>query len=506
MDIHDKLLKPVIETKYLTAENAWRYRSILRFFYLQYEKIKYWLYKEEVYEELKKHKLFQDYTLEQCKQDLDMLVEWGNLIPVQDTSKAATVEEFRNKQFRYQLSEYSVEIERLTIKLENIFVEGASLEPTLFERIKNEVLKFSSMPEEDVKVVGLWWRDLNTDFKRLNQNYQDYIRSFYSQKAEELMRTQEFIAYKDAVIDYLREFVKELQKNYYLIEDTLKNLSDWQVKKVLAKVYEYQQSIPRLDNEVTPQQLQENIEGRWQNFRNWFLGDAHSESEAVKLLEITNEIIRKITRFAAQIIESRNSAANRKEEYKKLCAMFLACQDLDEAHKLSSLAFGLFHTRHLKGNILRETDSINSGVFAEAAAQVVIKPRVRTYREKSKPTAIEDKSERKKKLLAQYIEKRQKEREVMSRYIEGGMIDLARLPRIPAHVRLTLLKWIGEATAANNIGKTEEGRRFRLLLPTNGERILLHCEDGNLEMPAYKIVFQDLEEKESKEELFESIL
>lgn len=58
------------------------------------------------------------------------------------------IEEFRNKQFRYQLSEYSVEIERMTIKLENIFVEGASLEPTLFERIKDEVLKFASMEKK----------------------------------------------------------------------------------------------------------------------------------------------------------------------------------------------------------------------------------------------------------------------------------------------------------------------------------------------------------------------
>ena len=41
------------------------------------------------------------------------------------------IEEFKNKKFRYQMSEYSVEIERLVIRLENLFVEGASLEPTL---------------------------------------------------------------------------------------------------------------------------------------------------------------------------------------------------------------------------------------------------------------------------------------------------------------------------------------------------------------------------------------
>ena len=74
MQITDKLLKPVIESKYLTVENADRYRSIIRFFYLKYEKLQYWIYQEEVYEELKSHDYFSDYTMEQCQQDLAALV------------------------------------------------------------------------------------------------------------------------------------------------------------------------------------------------------------------------------------------------------------------------------------------------------------------------------------------------------------------------------------------------------------------------------------------------
>ncbi|MBZ4646088.1 MAG: hypothetical protein JG777_1577 [Clostridia bacterium] len=490
MEINTKLTKPITETKYLAAENSWRYRPILRFFYLQYEKIKYWMYKEEVYEELKKHEIFKEYTIDQCKQDLDVLVEWGNLIPVQDTSKAATVEEFKNKQFRYQLSEYSVEIERMTIKLENLFVEGASLEPTLFERIKDEIMKLNSMVNADVKIVGAWWRDLNTDFKRLNQNYQDYIRSFHSLKAEELMKTREFIAYKDAIIEYLREFVKELQKTSYTIEEMLKNLQDDTVKKVLSKVLEYEKSIPRIDMEIPQDDLYENIQGRWINFRNWFLGTGTSESEVVKLFEITNEIIRKITRFASQIVESRNSAANRKEEYKKLCEMFLACKDMDEAHKLSSLAFGIFNTRHIKGDITRQTDSINSGVFDEEPFVIEVKPRVRNYREKSSRNPIVDKTERKQKLLEQYIWTREKEQEVMASYIDQSHIEFSKLPKIQSHVRTTLLKWVGKAIASPyHTAKTEDGRIFKLILPKKGERCILQCEDGNLEMPAYIIEF-----------------
>ncbi|WDU82077.1 DUF2397 family protein [Caloramator sp. Dgby_cultured_2] len=53
MEINAKLQKQIDEVRYLTAENASRYRVIMRFFYLQYERMKYWLYKEDVFEELK---------------------------------------------------------------------------------------------------------------------------------------------------------------------------------------------------------------------------------------------------------------------------------------------------------------------------------------------------------------------------------------------------------------------------------------------------------------------
>lgn len=57
-----------------------------------------------------------------------MLTEWKNLNTIQDTRKVSSIEEFKNKKFRYQMSEYSVEIERLVLRLENLLIEGASLD------------------------------------------------------------------------------------------------------------------------------------------------------------------------------------------------------------------------------------------------------------------------------------------------------------------------------------------------------------------------------------------
>ena len=156
---------------------------------------------------------FAEYKLEQCQQDLAMLVEWKNLNTIQDTRKVSSIEEFKNKKFRYQMSEYSVEIERLVLRLENLFIEGASLEPTLLERIRINISRFPQMADEDLNKVYTWWNDLNNDFVRLNQNYQDYIRDLNSVKAEEMMHTKEFLVFKDRLVEYLRNFIKGLQRN-----------------------------------------------------------------------------------------------------------------------------------------------------------------------------------------------------------------------------------------------------------------------------------------------------
>lgn len=491
MILESSLMKPITETKYLTADNFTRYRAILRYFYIQYEKIRYWLYKEDILEALNASPYFAKYTIEQCQNDLDALVEWGNLVPVQDTSRAATIEEFKNKQFRYQLSEYAVEIERLTIKLENLYVEGASLEPSLFERIRDAVSKIAQMSNAEPKIVGSWWNDLHTDFKRLNQNYQDYVRSFYSKKTEELLKSREFILYKDNLIEYLRDFVKGLQKNAYYIEEAIKNTHQDKIDIILEKAFLHEKSIPRMDTDVSFDAIRDNVNGKWQSIRDWFVGTANRGSEAAKIYDITNEIIRKITRFATQIAETRSSAANRREEYRKLCEMFLSCDDIREAHKLSAVAFGLTNTRHLRAALERSTESITSSVYDEEPVQIEIKPKIRTFREKSSRPPIDFKTEQKQMLKEEYLNRLEKEKQIMTNYIEGDQIEIENLPVVRQYIRNTLLKWIGKASSApNKTGKTEDGRVFELFVPLRGKRCLLKSDDGDLEMPAYILKFE----------------
>ena len=492
MQVSDKLIRPLTEAKYLNADNVSRYRCIMRIFFENYEKLRYWMYQEDIYGEMIKDPFFADYRPEQCQQDLAMLVEWKNLNTIQDTRKVASIEEFKNKKYRYQMSEYSVEIERLVLRLENLFIEGASLEPTLLERIRREIERFPEMAEVDGNEVYTWWTDLNNDFVRLNQNYQDYIRDLNSVKAEEMMHTKEFLVFKDRLIEYLRSFIKGLQRNVGVIEESLRSQKEEVRETVFGKIIEYELLIPRMEVEISRPMIEEKIRGRFQSIYNWFVGAEGAENEAGKLFDATNEIIRRITRYAAQLSEKNALGANRKEEYKKAAELFLRCNDLSEAHKMSAMVFGIERPWHLAGDLIRETDSMNQGVYEEAPLQLTLKPRVRIYREKSKRSGIRESAEQKQETRRKLLQKQKEEMQKLQQLEKKGRIDFAELPVLEPRIREILLKWLSDAMEdADFTARTDDGRRYVLDRTHAGEKCVVHCEDGNFTMPRMAIVFQE---------------
>ena len=77
-------LGSIEETSYLSAPSAAQYRAIMRVFYREYEKMHFQLYKEDVLKQLRQDPDFADYGMDQLKGDLEALVRWKNLTPIQD--------------------------------------------------------------------------------------------------------------------------------------------------------------------------------------------------------------------------------------------------------------------------------------------------------------------------------------------------------------------------------------------------------------------------------------
>jgi len=488
----DIRLKTISEATYLTTDNAWRYRAILYYFYIEHEKMRQYLFPEDVFRYLKENPYFQEYTEEQLHSDLKQLVDWKNLIPRQETGRVMTIDDFKRKKFRYQCTPYTIEIERMVKKLHELGESfGGSLESTLFDRLLQALRYFDLEADKDnASELNQAWDDVYTYFKKIGQNASDYIAYLKSEKVEERMMTEAFLIYKDAFASYLREFMLGLQHASYNIEALLKDMTAQRFAVTAGKIADYQMNIPRLDDRVDHGQLVERYHDQWQSLNEWFLGAAQRQSELSSLENETTDTIRRITRFAQRLGERQQNARSRYRDYLHLAGWFQGITDSKDAHELSAILFGSAHTRHIYAEI-PESEDMYREVWDDAPTVFIVKPRVNTYREKTKPGAVISRTEEKQAMRELYIRGKEQEQQLMESIIKDQRIVIAELPVQHPFIRKTLLSWIGKCmVSAELTGKTETGQRIRLSKRSD-EMIILQCQDGDLRMPDFVIeVFQ----------------
>ncbi len=483
MEIYEKLTKQIVETKYLSAENSYRYRPIMRLFYKKYEQLEYWLYKEDVYRELKENELFTMYTIEECERDLETLTEWLSLRKMQDTKKANSIEEFKNKKFRYQLTEYATEIERLTISLEEMEIKTASLEPKLFDRLRISITKLETAPsflEEDAFEL---WENINDDFTKLNQNYQDFLKKFNEPKSEELLQSVLFLQFKGEITKYLREFIRGYQKNIHSIRASIAKIDDIRVEEFLEKVSSYYKNTPILNQEFDFQKLKETNLEKINNIFKWFIGTRMTPSEGDKLMSTTDSIIVKITKYASSLIELRGNMTNRKEEYKHLCKWFDKLESIEECHKYASVIFGIESVRHFTGNSNLNTEVIVN-TYDIPSIEICLSSRTKMRKEKILVEPIVDKTAMKKQLLEEYRKTNEKNKEILRNLVKNrkitltGSISLSKVER----------RYIEQLLANRNKKETTFGLAYHVLKKEGMCQII--CEDGTFYMESLEIEFE----------------
>ena len=110
-----------------------------------------------------------------------------------------------------------------------------------------------------------------------------------------MRHTKKFLVFKDRLVEYLRSFVKGLQRNVGVIEENLRVQKEevWEI--IFEKIINYELLIPRMEvEEITRPMIEQKIRGRFQSIYNWFVGAEGNKNEAGKLFDATNEIIRRI--------------------------------------------------------------------------------------------------------------------------------------------------------------------------------------------------------------------
>lgn len=479
-----KELNQIDEVKYLSQENTPRYRQIMKFLFSKYEEAEYWLYKEEIYEAIKDN--IDNYTEDECERDLEFLLNNGSITKLQDTKNINTINDFKFHNFRYQMTDKAVIIERMTIELEEIEVKVASLEPRLFERINNLIKKLVDIYNLDENQIYALWIDINNDFKSLNEHYQDFLKKFHEAKTEELLQSEAFLEFKSSVINYINDFINSYIKNSTSIKNYLLEIDEYKTKYLMDSLISHQKKAPKISPEFDYEKLRKVNYGKWLSLTKWFIAGT-TPSEGERLLEATQHIIQKIYKYASSLIELHGNMINRKEEYKHICKLFDEFIDVNDAHKLSSSVFGVFVCNHYKMSSMINTDSLIKS-YDVPSLEIPIDALNKEYKFKPTTAVIIDKTREKEKLLEEIKIMENNRKMKIYNLIKNGKIELSDKIELDEIERRYVLDLI-EKYKGKTIKESEFGYSY-YITNIQPETCKIYSPDGIFELRKRTIIIE----------------
>lgn len=480
------------QVAYLNADNVERYRRIMHFCFQQNQHLNSLLYKSDILEGVRKEGL-DDYTSEQLELDLSALVEWGNLSAHQEMSVPKTIEEFKNKFFRYQVTNIGIAVEKLINFLPSEDKNTGDLDAHMFERFLEALKKVNSTSGQQLLDS---WDDLLVRFNTISDNATGYITYLTSSKMEELMKTTEFLPYKTKFVQYLREFIRKMQQTITIIREALNNVSDDKINEIIS--LQVARESKRLNFEVQNEtELKNQVLETFSSIRQWFVDQDRRPSEYTNLIEQTNEAISKITSIIQTITESNQQHRSRSKDYQKIAQWF---QNLDEdvqtesetfdtANKLSSILFGFNNTRHVQTTAMEIPNQLDDlWSLSVPAADLTSKSRKNRARSASKPFKLE--SEKQKAIQERYMAQIKHNQDMWSKYMINNQLDLSKQDKLPQEMRHDLIRYLSRSLMVNSHQvRTKMGWILMIQVKTN-ESVTIDFGDGILTMPnaVYKLV------------------
>ena len=290
---------------------------------------------------------------------LEQLHDWGNLERSHDHVDAATVEEFYRVKWLYQLSNRGEAAERALETFEESLRQPGELQT---EGLRAIIAYLKSirrlLSEEGVTPDHADYGKLHQQFRGLNDRFEEFTvqaQRFmqFLQNTIELheLTEEDFVDYKDRLIDYLQRFVNELITSAAEIEGLIEALERCDVRQFFPGIAQRARA-DALDAD-DPEKLAaecEKLGGRWDGLRRWFIGEGAARSQAETLRARAREAIPSLLVALQSFHDRRESGSDRRRDWMQLARWFAEVPDDRSAHRLWRVGFGLGPARHLRIN------------------------------------------------------------------------------------------------------------------------------------------------------------
>tara|TARA_R100000027_G_scaffold32919_1_gene24124 strand:+ start:1706 stop:2965 length:1260 start_codon:yes stop_codon:yes gene_type:complete len=195
------------------------------------------------------------------------------------------------------------------------------------------------------------------------------------------LSVDDFLKYKEMLIDYLERFIGELVTATNQIAIKL-NRFEPALMELAFDGLTRRELIDALDpTEVLRKERRMAWQRRWQGLRRWFLGDAGKSSQAEILRQKARSAIPALLATLANINDRRSTRSDRATDWKTLAGWFAEADTEDDLHRLWRTAFSLSPSRHYMINSetldRREEHPVPAKTSWLEAEPVWITPRLR---------------------------------------------------------------------------------------------------------------------------------
>lgn len=378
-------LRQVSVFSHLNVEKAPMYRAILRVFMEAKASFTLHLRPADVRSALRNTGSLDETDEGGLEAALAQLCEWGNLEAHRDTADVASVEEFYRPRFLYQLAVAGEAAEHALRVFFETLQQPGELQATALTDIRQylgELAKIAQDDAPDESVAHRVLQLLSSRFEQLTSRAQTFLRSLQRTIDLQGVSVEAFLAYKQALIDYLERFIGELVIATHEITQSLAEIERLGIERLLEAAA-CRDTIDVLEHEREGRLVEARKlwQARWSGFRNWFIGGPGRQSQAEVLRSRARAAIPALLGAVARINERRTTRSDRVADLHALARWFAEAPSDEDAHRLWRAAFGLTPARHLRVDeetlLQREQRPVTAQTSWLNADQLRISPRVR---------------------------------------------------------------------------------------------------------------------------------
>lgn len=280
---------------------------------------------------------------------LDQLHQWGVVERSYDGTRAATLAEYRNRHYVYQLTQAGFKAYRAVAGVLEARLDEAALSRLVLPELLADLNTLAEANRAgDSERVYRTLRRLDAALTDMAARAAHFYLSLGDMVRTTEITPESFLAHKDALLAHMREFSMDLARFAPRLAAAIGEIEETGVGELIERAAGCDERVL-----LSVAERQADWRARWQGLRTWFVATASdipgesSSTEADRLREATMSAIAAVLSLLRRVTETRKGGVSRESALRHLAGWFTAAPSADSAHALFDAVFGLGRPRHL---------------------------------------------------------------------------------------------------------------------------------------------------------------